>query len=129
MPDEEREGEDQDALGQDEPLGVALLLAHRRPPGTAPICRRRATASSTQVLSTPSWRTSSRRSESSGSNALSGSSDLYAGSGRRPHASINFVTSHDGFTLHDLVSYERKHNDAKSVIPGLQRNMVRCSRV
>ena len=43
---------------------------------------------------------------------LSGSSDLYAGSGRRPHASINFVTSHDGFTLHDLVSYESKHNDA-----------------
>jgi isoamylase len=43
---------------------------------------------------------------------LSGSSDLYAGSGRRPHASINFVTSHDGFTLHDLVSYERKHNEA-----------------
>ncbi len=43
---------------------------------------------------------------------LSGSSDLYAGSGRMPHASINFVTAHDGFTLHDLVSYERKHNEA-----------------
>jgi glycogen operon protein len=43
---------------------------------------------------------------------LSGSSDLYAGSGRRPHASINFVTSHDGFTLNDLVSYELKHNEA-----------------
>jgi glycogen operon protein len=43
---------------------------------------------------------------------LSGSSDLYAGSGRQPHASINFVTSHDGFTLHDLVSYESKHNRA-----------------
>jgi isoamylase len=43
---------------------------------------------------------------------LSGSSDLYAGSGRRPHASINFVTAHDGFTLNDLVSYERKHNEA-----------------
>jgi glycogen operon protein len=43
---------------------------------------------------------------------LSGSSDLYAGSGRRPHASINFVTAHDGFTLHDLVSYESKHNAA-----------------
>jgi isoamylase len=43
---------------------------------------------------------------------LSGSSDLYAGSGRRPHASVNFVTAHDGFTLHDLVSYERKHNEA-----------------
>jgi len=43
---------------------------------------------------------------------LSGSSDLYAQGGRQPHASINFVTSHDGFTLTDLVSYERKHNVA-----------------
>jgi len=42
---------------------------------------------------------------------LSGSSDLYAGSGRRPHASINFVTAHDGFTLNDLVSYTSKHNE------------------
>ncbi len=43
---------------------------------------------------------------------LTGSSDLYATSGRRPVASINFVTCHDGFTLTDLVSYNRKHNDA-----------------
>ncbi|HEY9412809.1 MAG TPA: glycogen debranching protein GlgX [Jiangellaceae bacterium] len=43
---------------------------------------------------------------------LSGSSDLYADDGRRPYASINFVTAHDGFTLRDLVSYDRKHNDA-----------------
>jgi glycogen operon protein len=43
---------------------------------------------------------------------LAGSSDLYAHNGRLPHASINFVTSHDGFTLHDLVSYEQKHNEA-----------------
>jgi isoamylase len=43
---------------------------------------------------------------------LSGSSDLYASSGRQPHASINFVTAHDGFTLNDLVSYEAKHNEA-----------------
>jgi len=43
---------------------------------------------------------------------LSGSSDLYEGGGRRPHASVNFVTAHDGFTLHDLVSYDRKHNEA-----------------
>jgi glycogen operon protein len=43
---------------------------------------------------------------------LSGSSDLYAQSGRRPYASINFVTAHDGFTLADLVSYNGKHNDA-----------------
>ncbi|OFV90803.1 MAG: glycogen debranching enzyme GlgX [Acidobacteria bacterium RIFCSPLOWO2_12_FULL_65_11] len=43
---------------------------------------------------------------------LAGSSDLYASTGRRPYASINFVTCHDGFTLEDLVSYERKHNEA-----------------
>jgi glycogen operon protein len=43
---------------------------------------------------------------------LSGSSDLYEQSGRRPYASINFVTAHDGFTLADLVSYNVKHNDA-----------------
>ncbi len=43
---------------------------------------------------------------------LAGSSDLYALSGRRPYASINFVTAHDGFTLEDLFSYERKHNEA-----------------
>ncbi|SOC53484.1 glycogen operon protein [Blastococcus aggregatus] len=43
---------------------------------------------------------------------LTGSSDLYQSNGRRPHASVNFVTAHDGFTLHDLVSYERKHNEA-----------------
>ncbi|MEO6214105.1 MAG: glycogen debranching protein GlgX, partial [Vicinamibacterales bacterium] len=43
---------------------------------------------------------------------LSGSSDLYEQSGRRPYASINFITAHDGFTLADLVSYSEKHNDA-----------------
>ncbi|MEZ5116157.1 MAG: glycogen debranching protein GlgX [Candidatus Nanopelagicales bacterium] len=43
---------------------------------------------------------------------LSGSADLYASEGRRPYASINFVTAHDGFTLRDLVTYERKHNEA-----------------
>ncbi len=43
---------------------------------------------------------------------LTGSSDLYADDGRRPFASINFVTAHDGFTLRDLVSYEQKHNEA-----------------
>ncbi|MFK4493187.1 glycogen debranching protein GlgX [Dermacoccus sp. GAS27A] len=43
---------------------------------------------------------------------LTGSSDLYAHSGRRPIASINFVTAHDGFTMRDLVSYNEKHNDA-----------------
>ncbi len=43
---------------------------------------------------------------------ITGSSDLYQDDGRHPHASINFVTAHDGFTLRDLVSYERKHNEA-----------------
>ncbi len=43
---------------------------------------------------------------------LSGSSDIYQAGGRRTYASINFVTAHDGFTLNDLVSYERKHNEA-----------------
>jgi isoamylase len=43
---------------------------------------------------------------------LAGSSDLYELSGRRPYASINFVTCHDGFTLQDLVSYNDKHNEA-----------------
>ena len=42
---------------------------------------------------------------------ITGSSDLYERSGRRPFASINFVTAHDGFTLQDLVSYEKKHNE------------------
>jgi glycogen operon protein len=43
---------------------------------------------------------------------LTGSSDLYENNGRKPYASINFVTAHDGFTLHDLVSYNEKHNEA-----------------
>jgi len=42
---------------------------------------------------------------------ISGSSDLYQGSGKGPGSSLNFVTSHDGFTLNDLVSYKQKHND------------------
>jgi isoamylase len=43
---------------------------------------------------------------------LTGSSDLYETDGRRPHASINFIVAHDGFTLNDLVSYNHKHNEA-----------------
>jgi glycogen operon protein len=43
---------------------------------------------------------------------LAGSSDLYRHNGRRPSASINFITSHDGFPLADLVTYDRKHNEA-----------------
>jgi isoamylase len=61
---------------------------------------------------------------------LSGSSDLYQHNGRRPSASLNFVTCHDGFTLRDLVSYDRKHNEANGeqnrdgtnlAVPGLFR--------
>jgi isoamylase len=43
---------------------------------------------------------------------LCGSSDLYGQTGRRPYASVNFITAHDGFTLQDLVSYDQKHNEA-----------------
>jgi isoamylase len=43
---------------------------------------------------------------------FTGSADLYEASGRKPHASINFITAHDGFTLEDLVSYNGKHNEA-----------------
>ncbi len=43
---------------------------------------------------------------------LSGSPDLYQAGGRSPRASVNFITAHDGFTLHDLVSYNEKHNEA-----------------
>jgi isoamylase len=53
---------------------------------------------------------------------LSGSSDLYAHNGRRPYASINFVTAHDGFTLRDLVSYNDKHNEANGEESGEDNN-------
>lgn len=43
---------------------------------------------------------------------FAGSPDLYESNGKRPHSSINYVTSHDGFTLHDLVTYDAKHNEA-----------------
>ncbi len=48
---------------------------------------------------------------------LSGSSDLYQTNGRLPASSVNFIISHDGFTLHDLVSYNRKHNEANGEPP------------
>jgi isoamylase len=57
------------------------------------------------------WRGEERRVSELGYR-LSGSSDLYATTGRRPFASVNFVTAHDGFTLHDLVTYEEKHNES-----------------
>ena len=70
------------------------------PSGTAPT----ATPSATSGAASRRWASSPRR--------LAGSSDLYEHSGRRPVASINFVTAHDGFTLRDLVSYNEKHNEA-----------------
>jgi glycogen operon protein len=45
---------------------------------------------------------------------ITGSADIFNSQGRRPWSSINFVTAHDGFTLHDLVSYDRKHNEANA---------------
>jgi glycogen operon protein len=45
---------------------------------------------------------------------LAGSADLYSSEGRRPFASINFITAHDGFTMRDLVSYDQKHNEANA---------------
>jgi isoamylase len=56
------------------------------------------------------WRGSSNVSEFA--SRFGGSSDLYERDGRRPFASINFITAHDGFTLRDLVSYNQKHNEA-----------------
>ncbi len=56
------------------------------------------------------WRAQSPASEFA--QRLSGSADLYEADGRNPLASINFITAHDGFTLRDLVSYDRKHNEA-----------------
>jgi isoamylase len=56
------------------------------------------------------WR--SQRPASEFAQRFTGSADLYQDDGRRPVASINFITAHDGFTLHDLVSYNEKHNEA-----------------
>ncbi len=58
------------------------------------------------------WRGGDGRTRAELGYRLTGSSDLYETTGRRPHASINFVTSHDGFTLRDLVCYNDKHNEA-----------------
>jgi isoamylase len=54
---------------------------------------------------------------------ISGSSDLYQMNGKRPYASINFVTSHDGFTLTDLVSYREKHNEKNGDPAGEEDNL------
>ena len=56
---------------------------------------------------------------------LSGSPDLYQHERRRPYASINFITCHDGFTLEDLVSYDEKHNEANGECNGDGENYNR----
>ena len=58
------------------------------------------------------WRGEPTRRSASSPTRFTGSSDLYEPTGRRPYATINFVTAHDGFTLRDLVSYNEKHNEA-----------------
>ena len=60
---------------------------------------------------------------------LSGSSDLYQDDGRKPYASINFVTCHDGFNLHDLVSYTRNTNDANGEDIAMARTITRAGTV
>lgn len=58
---------------------------------------------------------------------ITGSSDLYLRDGRKPFHSINFITAHDGFTLHDLVSYEKKHNEenGENNLDGIDFNFSR----
>ena len=58
------------------------------------------------------WNGPGRPSAARFADCLCGSSDLYLASGRRPYASVNFITCHDGFTLADLTSYQHKHNEA-----------------
>ncbi len=53
---------------------------------------------------------------------ITGSADMYQARGRNPHASINFITAHDGFNLHDLVSYNDKHNEANQETSGADDN-------
>jgi glycogen operon protein len=55
-------------------------------------------------------------------NRFMGSPDLYKNKGRRPHASINYITCHDGFTLNDLVSYNEKHNEVNKEDSGAKDN-------
>ena len=77
--------------------------------GNFPPCGRNGTASTAIPFAITG---AERRSDRDLAERLTGSSDLYEATGRRPCASINFVTCHDGFTLADLVSYSDKHNEA-----------------
>ena len=88
-------------------------VGRRAPAATRWATSRRSGASGTASIATPSA-TSGGEEPNLGEFAarIAGSADLYEHSGRRPFASINFVTAHDGFTLRDLVSYNEKHNEA-----------------
>ena len=111
------------------PLGV---LRHH-PPGSDPLpgeadrraVGRRARAATRSATSRSSGRSgtastatrcatsgAARRPSREFASRFGGSADLYETDGRRPFASINFITAHDGFTLRDLVSYNEKHNEA-----------------
>jgi glycogen operon protein len=105
-----------DVIHQDPVLSQVKLIASR---GTsARAATRSATSRSSGRSGTGSTETpcatsgAARPTASATSPPAHGSSDLYAEDGRRPVASINFVTAHDGFTLRDLVSYNEKHNEA-----------------
>ena len=89
-------------------------VGRRRRAATRSATSRRCGPSGTASTATPSATSGAARPATIGEFAsrITGSSDLYQHSGRRPVASINFVTAHDGFTLHDLVSYNEKHNEA-----------------
>ena len=85
--------------------------ARRLPGGQLPARSGRSGTASTATRCATSG-AASRRASASSRRASPGSADLYENNGRRPVASINFVTAHDGFTLRDLVSYNEKHNEA-----------------
>ena len=106
-----------DIIHQDPVLSQVKLIAEPWDLGAAatrsatfPSCGPSGTASTATPCAASGRATAASLSELA--TRLAGSSDLYEQSGRRPYASINFVTCHDGFTLHDLVSYNDKHNEA-----------------
>ena len=77
------------------------------------------TASATRPVASGAARPRDRRTR-----GAADSSDIYQHNGRRPWSSINFITAHDGFTLHDLVSYERKHNKPMERTTGTVRTTI-----
>ena len=86
--------------------------AGRLPGRQLPACCGPSGTASTATPSGSFWKGDGGTASASSPRGWPARSDLYERSGRRPYASINFVTCHDGFTLHDLVSYNQKHNEA-----------------